>query len=100
LETPSALAIARGKSSTPALWWTRGLIDDLAQDLRPNAAFAARARLILQRPEPTSDISPPPFRDLVMVHADLLFDTPIPWAANCTFALSAPTLAECSGRDV
>ena len=54
----------------------RGLIDDLARDLRPNAAFVARARLILQRPEPASDISPPPFRDLVMVHADLLSDTP------------------------
>jgi len=81
----SQLAGQRAASpARPALWWPRGLIDDLAQDLRPNAAFAARARLILQRPEPTSDISPPPLRDLVMVHADLLSDTPIPWAANCT----------------
>jgi hypothetical protein len=76
---------AAASPARPALWWPRGLIDDLAQDLRPNAAFAARARLILQCPEPTSDISPPPLRDLVMVHdADLLYDTPIPWAANCT----------------
>jgi hypothetical protein len=46
------------------------LIDDLAQDLRAKAAFAARARFILQRPKPTSDISPSPLCDLVKVHAD------------------------------
>src|SRR5260370_172798 len=50
--------------------WPRGLIDDLAQELRANVAFAARAGLILQRPKPTSDIAPSPLSDLVIVHAD------------------------------
>jgi hypothetical protein len=50
------------------------LIDDLAQELRANVAFAARAGLILQRPKPASDISPSPLRDLVIVHADARSD--------------------------
>jgi hypothetical protein len=50
------------------------LIDDLAQDLCAKAAFAARARLILQCPKPASEISPPPLRDLVTVHTDLSSD--------------------------
>jgi len=50
------------------------LLDDLAQKLCAKAAFAARARLILQCPKPASEISPPPLRDLVTVHTDLLPD--------------------------
>jgi hypothetical protein len=48
------------------------LIDDLAQDFRIQPVFAARARFILQRPEPTSEIAPSPLGDLVTVHADPL----------------------------
>ena len=62
------------KEQLQALRWPRGLIDDLAQDLRAKVAFAARARLILQRPKPASEISPSPLRDLIKVHADLLSD--------------------------
>ena len=53
-----------------ALRRTRSLIDDLAQDFRNQAAFAARARFILQRLKPTSEIQPSPLGDLVTVHAD------------------------------
>src|SRR5258708_27429513 len=67
----SQLAGHRAASpSCPALRWPRGLIDDLAQELRANVAFAARAGLILQRPKPTSDIAPSPPSDLGIVHAD------------------------------
>jgi hypothetical protein len=50
------------------------LIDNLAQQLRANLAFTPRARLILQRPNPTSEIAPSPLRDLVKVQADALTD--------------------------
>src|SRR5215472_4375688 len=60
--------------SRPALRWPRGLIDDLAQELRAKAAFAARAGRILQRSKPPLDISPPPLGDLVKVHTDALSD--------------------------
>src|SRR5260370_42351589 len=44
----SQLAVHRPASpSCPALRWPRGLIDDLAQELRAHGAFSARAGLIL-----------------------------------------------------
>src|SRR4029077_15930721 len=46
--------------SYPALRWPGGLIDDLAQDLRADIAFSARAGLVLQRPNPSSEIAPSP----------------------------------------
>src|SRR5271166_4184535 len=47
----SQLASHRAASpSGPTLRWSRGLIDDAAQDLRAKVAFATRAGLILQRP--------------------------------------------------
>ena len=58
----------------PGPRWPRGLIDDLAQELRAKAAFAARAGRILQRSEPPLDISPSPLGDLVKVHTDALAD--------------------------
>src|SRR6201984_2970267 len=67
----SQLAGHRAASpSRPAPRWPRGLINDLAQDLRAKPAFAARGRLPLQTPKPASDISPSPLCDLVKVHAD------------------------------
>src|ERR1700740_2971534 len=67
----SQLAGHRAASpSRPAPRWPRGLINDLAQDLRAKPAFAARARLLLQIPKPASDISPSPLCDLVKVHAE------------------------------
>src|SRR5262252_2792134 len=71
----SQLASHRAASpSRPAPRWPRGLIDDLAQELRAKAAFAARAGRILQRSEPPLDISPSPLGDLVKVHTDALSD--------------------------
>src|SRR5215469_311705 len=61
----SQLAGHRAASpSCPTLRWPRGLSDDPAQELRAKAAFTARAGRILQRSEPTSDISPSPLGDL------------------------------------
>src|SRR5271166_1107435 len=74
LETPNSRAIERQGPSGPTLRWSRGLIDDAAQDLRAKVAFATRAGLILQRSQPTTEIAPSPLRDLVKVHADLLSD--------------------------
>jgi len=80
----SQLASHRAASpSCPALRWPRGLIDDLAQQFRANVAFAARAGLILQRPNPASDIAPSPLRDLVIVHADAPSDGTDPHSLGC-----------------
>ena len=54
------------------------LIDDLAQQFGADIAFAARAGLVLQRPNPPSEIAPSPLRDLVIVHADAPSDRPDP----------------------
>src|SRR5580698_7935329 len=62
--------------SYPALRWPGGLIDDLAQQFRADIAFAPRAGLVLQRPNPPSEIAPPPLGDLVIVHADAPSDRP------------------------
>ena len=62
--------------SYPALWWSGGLIDDLAQQFRADIAFSARAGLVLQRPNPSSEIAPSPLRDLVIVQADAPSDRP------------------------
>src|ERR1700730_2913753 len=70
LETPNSRAIARQVHRARPGGGPRGLIDDPAQELRANVAFAARAGLILQRPKPTSDIAPSPLRDPVIVHAE------------------------------
>lgn len=59
------------------------LIDDLAQQFRANVAFAARAGLILQRPDPASYIAPSPLRDLVIVHADAPSDGTDPHSLGC-----------------
>src|ERR1700747_1706887 len=57
----SQLAGHRAASpSRPAPRWPRGLVHDLAQDLRAKPAFAARARLIPPRPKPPRDIPPSP----------------------------------------
>src|SRR5258708_7327188 len=85
----------------PALRRPRGLIHDLAQDLRAKAAFAPRARLLLYRPTPASEIAPSPLRDLVIMHADLPSDGTDPNFLGppiARLALSAPTLGGCSGR--
>ncbi len=43
--------------SYPALRWPGGLVDDLAQQFGADLAFAARAGLALQRPNPPSEIA-------------------------------------------
>jgi hypothetical protein len=64
--------------SYPALRWPGGLIDDLAQHFGTDIAFAARAGLVLQRPNPPSEIAPSTLRDLVIMHADAPSDRPDP----------------------
>src|SRR5580693_8732726 len=75
----SQLASHRAASpSYPALRRPGGLIDDLAQQFRADMAFATRAGLVLQRPNPPSEIATSPFRDLVIVHVDAPSDRPDP----------------------
>src|ERR1700736_2993995 len=74
LETPNSASHRAASPARTALRWPSSLIDDLAQDLRAEVTFATRARLIMQRPKPTTEIAPSPLRDLVKVHADLLSD--------------------------
>src|SRR5271167_3515310 len=64
--------------SYPALRWPGGLIDNPAQQFGADVAFAARAGLVLQRPNPPLEIAPSPLRDLVIVQADAPSDHPDP----------------------